>query len=725
MAANVASLGGDPFVLGLIGSDPAGAELCTALETCGVRLDHILSDSSRQTPTKTRIVADNHHVVRLDEEDASPAPKALTDRLLQHLISLLASIDVVIVSDYAKGLLTETFLRQLIQAASQNGRLVIVDPKHVDCSRYAGAFLLTPNRMEAIQAAGLPFDREDVVPLAAKTLLERLQIKSLLITQGSAGMTLFEPGKPPLHIPATARAIYDVTGAGDTVIAALGLAVASGAGLPEAATLANLAAGLSVEKIGTSTVTSAELENVLQGARSALKAFKWSRNLAYRAVLAIATNSKMKHRRTVPERRVYGIIRRAKVATVLLAARCTRTVLAILLRLMFKRFVASTGASSIRRILVYRIGNVGDLIVAIPTLALIQARFPGAHICLLTSPGYPGAPVAVELISGGGFADSIFEYHSVDLAGCGDRLKLIRQLRSMQVDLFIEFSNVLAPLRHVLRDMALAKLCGCRFAVGFQARSIRWFLREQALFVPQVQESDRLYLSLSADLDLPPQQPIRLTIPERHRTSMLAKISEAGIREHDSFVVMHVGAKRPLNRWMTDRYASVADMVQRRHNLRVVLTGSGAESELVQQVMSHMRTSALNLCGRLGLSEMMALLERASLYIGNDTGPMHISAAVGTPTVSIFSARDLPVQWFPYGEGHLVLRRDVPCSPCLKEVCSHDLLCLDKITVDDVVSAVDSQVAQLRNRAKTTSHFEVCVVGRTPWSAREPPVPPR
>jgi ADP-heptose:LPS heptosyltransferase len=169
---------------------------------------------------------------------------------------------------------------------------------------------------------------------------------------------------------------------------------------------------------------------------------------------------------------------------------------------------------------------------------------------------------------------------------------------------------------------------------------------------------------------------------------------ELGISEGERYVVMHPGAKRTTNQWPAVRFASVADEIIRRWGTPVILTGSASEASLVQHIAGLMREKATILCGQINLPRMAALLERSFLYVGNDTGPMHIAAAVGTPIVSIFGARDFPERWYPAGAGHSVLRRDVPCSPCFKEVCDRDLICLKRIEVDDVLSAVEQQFSR-------------------------------
>ena len=267
VAANIASLGGTPVLVGMTGTDEAARELSAALQERGINPEHLLVDPGRPTTVKTRIVAHSQHVVRVDEEDTSPINSSLAARVTDRVVSLVSSVQLLVISDYAKGLLTPKLLRQIIRHACDHGCRVIVDPKGADYSRYNGAYLLSPNRMEALTAAGLPLDQADSVPHAGARLLETLAVEAVLITQGEAGMTLFERGREPMHVPAVTRTVYDVTGAGDTAVAVMSLALAAEASLPVAAQLANLAAGLAVEQVGTVAVTADQLRQALNDGR--------------------------------------------------------------------------------------------------------------------------------------------------------------------------------------------------------------------------------------------------------------------------------------------------------------------------------------------------------------------------------------------------------------------------------------------------------------------------
>lgn len=264
VAANVASLGGQALLLGVIGRDDAGQELCQALELAGVSSEYLLTVPGRPTTVKTRIVAHSQHVVRVDEEETAPLSGRFAEQLLQGVHALLPTVDIVVISDYAKGLLTPLVLGEVIQSARKRGIPIVIDPKGRDYSRYNGATVVTPNQFEAILASGLEPDSQDVAENSGACLLSQLDLAAVLVTQGEAGMTLFERGRKPLHIMAGARTVYDVTGAGDTVLAALSLALAAGTDLPAAARLANLAAGMAVEQVGTVPIGKTALCRALQ-----------------------------------------------------------------------------------------------------------------------------------------------------------------------------------------------------------------------------------------------------------------------------------------------------------------------------------------------------------------------------------------------------------------------------------------------------------------------------
>lgn len=257
VAVNVLSLGGQATILGLTGDDADARALERLLRQRGAQVEFVRV-AGVPTITKLRVISRNQQLIRLDFEDATLQSDQQT--LLERFKALLPDADVVVLSDYGKGVLRQA--QEFIQAARMAGKPVLVDPKSRDFSIYRGASVITPNRGEFEAVVGACGSDEE---LAAKglRLLDALGLEALLITRGEEGMTLLRAGHEPLHLPAQAREVFDVTGAGDTVISVLASGLAAGLELPEAMVLANAAAGIVVGKLGTASVTAAELRQSL------------------------------------------------------------------------------------------------------------------------------------------------------------------------------------------------------------------------------------------------------------------------------------------------------------------------------------------------------------------------------------------------------------------------------------------------------------------------------
>lgn len=254
VATNIAGLGAEAFLVGVVGQDEEASLFPKVLQPAKVSSEYLIPVKNRPTTVKTRIVAHNQQIVRLDQENPEDLDVSAENEIFAMIEPLLEEISVIVVSDYAKGVLTETLLARLIKSAKVLNKPVLVDPKGRNYKKYNGATLLTPNKSEAAKACNLEEDGQELVERAGKILLENYQIGALLVTQGEKGMTLFRKNQKPEHLEALARQVYDVTGAGDTVIASLGVAVGAGADLWHASQIANIAAGLVVEEVGTTAV---------------------------------------------------------------------------------------------------------------------------------------------------------------------------------------------------------------------------------------------------------------------------------------------------------------------------------------------------------------------------------------------------------------------------------------------------------------------------------------
>lgn len=262
-ASNIASLGGVATLTGLIGKDTQGEYFCEKLTELGIDTSHLLTESSLPTITKTRVIANKQHIVRVDVEKRDPLSPQLEEQLLGKILNLIRDSEVVVISDYGKQIVSKNLAQTVIREARSAGIPVIIDPKGNQYEKYRGGTIITPNVMEAEQALRCEIRNEEDIFKAGDAMNSLIEGEAVLLTRGAEGMTLFRRNGDPVTVPAVARNLFDVTGAGDTVVATLAMCMACNADLEDAVYLANLAAGLVVEKLGTATVTGKELHDAL------------------------------------------------------------------------------------------------------------------------------------------------------------------------------------------------------------------------------------------------------------------------------------------------------------------------------------------------------------------------------------------------------------------------------------------------------------------------------
>jgi len=264
VSANIKAVGGEPLIIGIIGDDPQGKRLIGVLKDKNIYDDGIMVSDIRQTTVKTRIVAQNQQMIRIDKEivkELSPEETAFVNKKIE---SLIDSVNSVVISDYGKGMVTRGIFKYLLGLINNRDIRTIVDPKVEHFDLYKDVTLITPNHKEASNAVGMNIvDNNSMIKVGLK-LLENVACDNLLITWGERGMVLFQNNIEPIFIPATARSVYDVTGAGDTVVAILSLALASGANMEDSSRIANYAGGIVVEKSGTSVVYKEELIKMIE-----------------------------------------------------------------------------------------------------------------------------------------------------------------------------------------------------------------------------------------------------------------------------------------------------------------------------------------------------------------------------------------------------------------------------------------------------------------------------
>lgn len=266
VAENVQALGGVPFLLGVVGKDRGAQDFRGLLEEAGISARFLVEDRERRTVLKERVVSDRQQLLRVDYETLRPVASGVTGRLRRTIASLVPQVDAVILEDYAKGMLSEELAACIFDAAREAGKMVAVDPNAATpVSYYRGATVLTPNTHEAERLSGLPILDEASLLESGRRILEATHAKYVVITRGREGMAIFAAADRKVRlIPTFAREVYDVSGAGDTVISVLGLALSAGAPVEQACILANIAAGIEVGKRGTATVSPQELEDAIE-----------------------------------------------------------------------------------------------------------------------------------------------------------------------------------------------------------------------------------------------------------------------------------------------------------------------------------------------------------------------------------------------------------------------------------------------------------------------------
>ena len=353
-----------------------------------------------------------------------------------------------------------------------------------------------------------------------------------------------------------------------------------------------------------------------------------------------------------------------------LALRGSRTVL----------FGRCTAPSEPRNIVVYFVGNLGDIVVGIPTLVAIRERYPGARITLLTCRGAAHQPGATDVLRGADYLDAIEEYPLADTRSFSGLVKLVRTATRLRPDLFVMLPPVRSTVRALARDEIFARACGAAFVSGLQVDLLDVFLKDQARYLGErPREVDRILASVrelgisTADVRfaLPPPE-----VEERER------IAEQVAALEGPFAVVCPGGKQTGHLWPVERFGAVAARLRGEARLPIVTIGIETERPTCERTLA-MAGGGLDLSGRLSVLGTAELLRHARLLLTNDTGPMHLAAAVGTPVVAIFSSNDLAGRWYPYGPGHEVFRAALVCEECLWAPVRTDH-CVRRISIDDV-----------------------------------------
>lgn len=363
-----------------------------------------------------------------------------------------------------------------------------------------------------------------------------------------------------------------------------------------------------------------------------------------------------------------------------------------LLRLAAIVFWPSKRPKSAQSVLIYRIGNIGDVTCALPAMRAIRRAYPDARLTLLTSPGPKHLPGAKELLQDIAWIDEIRTYYPEEVASYAGRWRLLKDLRQRRIDLWFNLSAS-APnlnLPREFRDMLFARLVGPRWARGWTVDAIVWGAQAQSLHLGFPGEADRL-LNVIRQIGIDPQ-PVEFGLPilpvaQRKLDELTARLGQV------PWIAIAPGCKRSTNRWPIERFAEVARVLTEQ-GFSVMVIGGPGDAESGQYVVQATDGLGLNLAGRLSLVESIEALRRCQLAICVDSGIQHLASAVGTPTLSLFSAWQMRGKWYPHGTRNRVIQKLVPCHTCLLDTCPHDNRCMDAITTEEVINEVRESFVQ-------------------------------
>jgi len=259
VANNIASLGAKVYIAGVAGNDERAGILKEGLTEKGINTDGVITDDARPTTLKTRVVAHHQQVVRIDREKIEGISAGVLDKIIDYVKGVIEEMDAIVIEDYGKGVISAKLLKEALSIAKKKKKIITVDPKEEHFSYYKGVTAITPNHHEAGQAAGIKARDNKSILKIGKALLKKLNCEGVLMTLGENGMQLFQKNGAVTHIPTVAQEVFDVSGAGDTVISVFTLALALGVDMKDAAYISNIAAGIVVGKVGIAVITQKEL----------------------------------------------------------------------------------------------------------------------------------------------------------------------------------------------------------------------------------------------------------------------------------------------------------------------------------------------------------------------------------------------------------------------------------------------------------------------------------
>ena len=348
-------------------------------------------------------------------------------------------------------------------------------------------------------------------------------------------------------------------------------------------------------------------------------------------------------------------------------------------------------------ILIYKIGNIGDIVCAVPSFIAIRRNFPNAKITLLTSPGKKELSGAKELLNGARYVDKLEIYYTEDIDSFKKKKKFIKNLRQDKYDLFIQLPDDLANFRTLLRNMIFAKLTGAKSAFGFKIRTVQLFKKTQVDYSANKTEVESL-LDILKENDLAVNRiefDFNVSEKQREKVKKIIKDKWGDLNEKDVLTVLSAGGKRATNRWPLERFGAVAKYLQEKYNAKIIITGGKNDiSEAENTKACLQEKNVLIVAGELEILETLELLKHCSFLISNSTGTIHLAAAVNLPVVGLFGIRDVFGRWFPYGNQHKILYHKFLDCDYRRENCVKKSV--EMITVEEAIEACDSLIGKIK-----------------------------
>ena len=363
-----------------------------------------------------------------------------------------------------------------------------------------------------------------------------------------------------------------------------------------------------------------------------------------------------------------------------------------ILKIIQKVFWSKKRPSAAKNVCVYRTGNIGDIVCAIPAIYSIRHAYPEARITLLSSPGNKGMPCADDLLNGVNWLDEIIIYYSEDINTLIKRFRFLCNLRSRKFDVWMELPNDLATMRVLLRNILVVKFLGAGWAAGWRLNTIKLFGQAQSEHLIFDNEVTRL-LNIVTDYAIDGKPIFPLPLVGTNSAAVEEILRGEGISGRQ-IVAIAPGAKRSTNRWPAEWFAKIGKVISVMGYATLVV-GGDSDKEICLWVANAIGAESKSVAGSLSLPEFSELLKRCCLFIGNDSGPQHLAAAVGIPCISLFSSWQLKGKWHPFGPDNVVIQKPVSCHTCFLEECPYDNMCIKLIQVQDVIEVIDTKIRPL------------------------------